>query len=169
MVSCEIRARGEVPAVVRRPGTGGQGNDSECKHSSPFPCPLACALEEPRPRHSSLFSGWTVPPFPKRRGERRNRRAPGASAGGKQGDDGRSRPELTGFPPAVGDLMIADISAVGSRHCRITSAKLSAFICVICGLLRWVAFVPSCLRVCDVGGWAPPRPLELTAAIYSRQ
>jgi len=44
---------------------------------------------------------------------RRNRRAPGASAGGKYGDDGRLRPELTRFSPA-GDHRIADCSAARS-------------------------------------------------------
>ena len=49
---------------------------------------------------------------------RRNRPAPGASAGGKHGDDGRLRPELTCFPPAGGDRQIADCSAVNLCHRR---------------------------------------------------
>ena len=39
----ENSTRGEVPAVGQRPGTGGQGDDSDRKRSSPSPCPPACA------------------------------------------------------------------------------------------------------------------------------
>jgi hypothetical protein len=42
-----------------------------------------------------------------------------ASAGGKHGDDGRVRPELTSFLPAGGDHQIAACPAVNLRHCRI--------------------------------------------------
>ena len=83
------------------------------------------ALSKRRPRHfSSPFNGW----------KRRNRRASGASAGGKRDDDGRSRPESTGFLPAGGDRMIADCSAVNLRHCRITSATISLRLCVFASL-----------------------------------
>ena len=82
---------------------------------------------------------------------RRNRRAPGALAGGKHGGDGRLRPETTGFPPVVGDRKIADVSAVNLGNAA--SRRLSASICVICGhcdgraTLRWLrVFVSSCLR-----------------------
>ena len=63
-----------------------------------------------------LFNGEEV---------RRNRRAPCASAGGKHGDDGRSRPESTWFSPAVGDRTIAVSSAVNLRHGHITSVTTS--------------------------------------------
>jgi hypothetical protein len=91
--------------------------------------------------------------LPNKREARRNRRAPGVSAGGNTGCDGRLRPELTGFPPAGGDRRIAGCSAVNCLHRRITSVRTSAFICVICGFsVASVAFVPLCLRVCDVRG-----------------
>jgi hypothetical protein len=79
---------------------------------------------------------------------RRNRRAPGASAGGKVGCDERSRSELTGFLPAVGDRQIADCSAVNPRY-RLTVSVGSS--------LRYLRYLrdlrancdgarPSCLR-----------------------
>jgi len=74
----------------------------------------------------------------------RNRRAPGASSGGKYGDDGRLRPELTCFPPVVGDREIADVSA-NARHYRIRES-----ICVYLRDLRFLRCVVGwslCLRV----------------------
>ncbi len=105
---------GEAPAVERRPGAGGQGNVSECKHSSPSPHPPACALQSAdlATRHG-LFSDGSDP-FE----VRRNRRAPGVSAGEKYGDDGRLRSELTCFAPVGGDRQIVDCSAVNLRHCH---------------------------------------------------
>ena len=86
---------------------------------------------ERRPRRFSSPSGiWSGLASRLSNGdERRNRRAPGASAGGKHGDDGRLRPELTGFSPAGGDRQIADCSAVNFRHFRITSATISLRLC----------------------------------------
>jgi hypothetical protein len=84
---------------------------------------------------------------------RRNRRAPGASSGGKTGDDGSSRPEATCFSPVGGDRQIADCSAVNPRRDLSASARSSlriCVICVICGQYARAVFVPSCLRVCDV-------------------
>ena len=157
MAVLETQAHGEVPAIVeRRPGTGGQGNDSECEHSSPFPYPPAYALEERRPHHSSSsVDEWRALPLPNMSEGRRNRRAPGTSAGGKHGCDERSRSEQTGFPPVGGDRQIAASSAVTPRHCP--SVNPSASICVICGYIamgvrRCDALAPSCLRVCDVHG-----------------
>ena len=63
-------------------------------------------------------------------GGRRNRRAPGASAGGKSDGDGCSHPEPADFLPVAGDRTIAGGSAVNLRHCRINSAAL----CVIAPL-----------------------------------
>ena len=150
----ETRARGEVPAVVgQQPGTEGQGNDSECKHSSPFSRPPARALEERRPRHSSApVVGWTTPSFKKRRGARRNRRAPGTSSGWQHGDDGRLRPEMLCCQPVDGDREIADCSAANPRHNLSVSASSSlriCVICVICGQYAGADFMPSCLHVCD--------------------
>jgi hypothetical protein len=54
--------------------------------------------------------------LPNRRRARRNRRAPGASVGGKHGCDERLRSEQTCFSPAVGDRQIADCSAVNPRY-----------------------------------------------------
>jgi len=108
--------------------------------------------EDRRPRHfPSPFNDWEgYTSFPNRREERRNRRAPGAAASGKHGNDGRLRPEMPSFSPAVGDRSIAGCSAVNPRHCRITSARTSASICVICGFLARVGglrvFVSSCLQ-----------------------
>jgi len=77
---------------------------------------------------------------PSRKAVRRNRRAPGASVGGKRGCDERLRSEQTGFPPAGGDPLIADCSAVNPRPCRITSATTSSCLCVfvfaMCAALR---------------------------------
>jgi len=108
--------------------------------------------EDRRSRHfSPSLDGWEGrASFPDRREARRNRRALRASAGGKPGCDERSRSEQTGFSPAVGDRQIAGCSTVNPRHCRITSARTSASICVICGFLARVgglrAFVSSCLQ-----------------------
>jgi hypothetical protein len=154
MAALETQARGEVPAVVeRRPGTGGRGSESECEQSSPFPRPPACTRGERRPLHPSVpVAGWTTPSLNKRRGARRNRRAPGASSGGKNGDDGRLRPEATCFPPVGGDRQIADCPAANLRHDPSVSARFSLRICfirVICGQIAMDGR-PSCLRVCDV-------------------
>ena len=124
---------------------------------------LRPALCERKPRQSSCsFYGWEGrASFPNSRRARRNRRAPGASAGGAFGLDKRSRLERTNAPPAVGDRSIAGCSAVNPRHCRITSARTSAPICVICGFLRWV----GALRVCDVGGWVALRPKSVSLCL----
>ena len=142
--------RSEVPAVERRPGTGGQGDDSDRKRSSTLPCPPACALESAGlatpPLHFMI--GGNAPLFPME--VRRNRRAPGASAGGKHGGDGCLHPELTCFPPVVGDRQIAGSSAVNLRHCCITSATN-----------------PSCLRVFVFATWAGgSAPLRLCASAF---
>ena len=75
---------------------------------------------------------------------RRNRRASGASSGGKHGGDGRLRPELTCFPPVVGDREVAGVSA-NAQHCRIRES-----ICVHLRDLRFLRCVSGwslCLRV----------------------
>ena len=89
--------------------------------------PSGLRSAERRPRHfSPLFNGWEGhASFPDRREARRNRRAPGASAGGKPGCDEHLRSEQSGFLPAVGDRQIADCSAGNPRHFRITSATTS--------------------------------------------
>ncbi len=91
------------------------------RHWSSFQRP---ALGERRPRHfSPLFNDWKGhTSFPDWREARRNRRAPGASAGGKPGCNERLRSEQSGFLPAVGDRQIAGCSAVNPRRTRITSA-----------------------------------------------
>jgi hypothetical protein len=158
MAVLETRARGEVPAVVgQRPGTGGQGNGSECEHSSPFPRPPACTRGERRPHHSFIL-------FISREGQvslslgrkaRRNRRAPGASSGGKHGDDGRLRPEMPCFPPGAAIvrsptvpppiaalqhqedyLRLSALSAVSSvarvGGLRVCDVLLCVFLCALC-------------------------------------
>ncbi len=153
MVSRETKARGEIPAVVgQRPGTGGQGNDSECKHSSPFPSPPACARGERRPRHSSSSDDeWRAPFFPNRNG-----------AGGTDALRTRrpvGRPATTNARvwsrrafhrwAAIFRSPTVPPSILGPAASR----RLSAVICVICGPIAmggWVAFVSLCLRVCDV-------------------
>jgi hypothetical protein len=153
MAALETQARGEVPAVVeRRPGTGGRGSESECEQSSPFPRPPACTRGERRPLHPSApVAGWTTPSLNKRRGARRNRRAPGASSGGKNGDDGRLRPEATCFPPVGGDRQIADLSRHQSTARPFRFGKIFPSYLLHLRYLRadcdgWAAFVPSCLR-----------------------
>ena len=154
MATCETRASGEVPAVVeRRPGTAVSGHRSERERSSPWPDTAACALEERRPRHSSSPQVYRRCALSQnRRGARRNRRAPGASSGGKHGCDERSRSEQTCFSPVVGDRKIADVFAGNPGHCTIRES-----ICVNLRDLRaywdgWVVlrclrvFVSSCLR-----------------------
>jgi len=152
MDDLETRARGEVPAVVgQRPATGGQGNDSECKHSSSMPCPPARALEERRPRHTfASFSDTAVPVSSHWKEARRNRRAPGASSGGKRGCDERLRSELAGYPPGAA-IVRSPICSAANRGTS-ASRELSAFICVICVICVHIAMdaLPLCLRDCDV-------------------
>ncbi len=176
----ENPCRGEVPAVVeRRAGIGEQGNDSDRKRSSSLPCSPACALGAQTSPLLLPCCWMDGTPLTKKRTGRRNRCDPGASAGGKHGGDGRLRPELTFFPPVSGDRQIAGGSAVNLRHGRFVSARSSLRLCVkkirvggryqlvnevggwLCASapLRsfssgWLAFVPLCLRVCDVGGCA---------------
>ncbi len=158
MAVLETRAHGEVPAVVgQRPGTGGQGNDSECKHSSPFPRPPACTRGERRPRHSSFpVGGWTAAPFQKRRGARWNRRAPGASSGGTFGRDKRSRLEWTNVPPVGGDRQIADCSAGNPRYCRLRSTTTSLRPSRLCGEKPDRSVVPARL----VSRVTPPQSMR---------
>ena len=144
----ETRARGEVPAVVkRRPRTAGPGSRSGRTRPSRMPGPAACAQGAQASPLLILCAVSTTPPSKQGRG-RRNRRAPGASAGGKAGCDERLRSEQTAFSPAGGDLQIADCSAVNFGTAA--SRRLSASICVICGQIAMggplCVFVPSCLR-----------------------
>jgi len=142
-------SRDDVLAAERRPRTAGPDTRSERKRSSRCSGPAACALGERRPRHfSPLFNSWEGhTSFPDRRETRRNRRVPGASAGGKHGCDERLRSEQSGFLPAGGDRQIADWFAVNLRHCRITSATISLRLCV---------FAPSRF-IRSVDGSAPLR------------
>jgi hypothetical protein len=95
--------RGEVPAIVeRRPANAGPGRRSERMRSSRRPDPAVCALDErslatPRP----LSADGRCLPIKKRRGARRNRRAPGASSGGQNDNDGRLRPKMPCCPPGA--------------------------------------------------------------------
>ncbi len=153
----ESLSRGEAPTAGRS-GTGGQGNDSDRKRSSTLPCPPACASESAGlatpPLH--FMVGENTPLFPME--VRRNRRAPGASAGGKPGCDERLRSEQSGFLPAGGDRQIAACSAVNPRHCCITSATnplcLRVFVFVTWARLRrraatpWQASGSAPLRLC---------------------
>jgi len=147
----ENSARGEVLAAERRPRTAGTSPSSDRERSSLEFVPAACALGAQaspllrRPRHfSPLFNGWEGhTSFPNRRKARRNRRAPGASAGGKPGCDERLRSEQTGFSPAVGDRQIAGCSAINPRHYCITSATTSLRPLRLCGFLGRAA-----LRLC---------------------
>ena len=103
MAVLETRARSEVPAVVeRRPETAGPDNRFRRKRPARCHGPAARALEERRPRHSFVsISNTVVPVTPQWEKARRNRRAPGASSGGKRGCDERSREEQTGCPPGA--------------------------------------------------------------------
>ena len=97
------------------------------------------------PLPSSPVVRWMAPPLPKKRKNRRNRRAPGTSAGGKHGCDERSRSDQTGSSPVGGDRKIADVSAVNRRHCRIKDAIWAIW--VICGQFARAGRRPSCLCV----------------------
>jgi hypothetical protein len=88
--------------------------------------------------------------------ERWNRRAPGASAGGKPGCDERLRSKQTGFPQVVGDRTIADVFAGNLRHCRITSVATS---------LRLRAFAP--LRFFGCAGVSASLRLPASAFCFS--
>jgi hypothetical protein len=133
-------------------GTTGPGNRLESELSCRFPGPVACALEERRPRHfSSSFKWWVRHVFlPTHRKERQNRRATGTSAGEKTGGDEHSRSEQTGFSPAAGDLQIACRSAVNERdHFQPQRPPLCVFaplrggwtggLCVLCGSSGWAS------------------------------
>jgi len=131
------------------PPNGGQGPLERApvpiasdRHWSSFQRP---ALWERRPRHfSPPFDGWEGhASFPDRREGRRNRRAPGASAGGAFGRDKRSRLERTNVSPAVGDRSIAGCSAINPRHYCITSTTTSLRPLRLCGFLGQAA-----LRLC---------------------
>ncbi len=153
MVSRETRARDEIPAVAeRRPGTTGPDNRFGRKRPARCHGPAASALEERRPRHS-LFSFKVEEQTSVSRGGEAEPMRPGRVGRWEARRRRRLRPKLTRFSPADGDRQIADCSAGTLRHCRITSVRLSASICVICGFLRWVGglcvFVSSCLR-CSV-------------------
>jgi len=162
MDDLETRARREDLAVVgRRPRTTGAGHHSERERSSRWPAPADCALEKRSPRHSSSpLIVWMVSSVPNRREARRNRRAPGSSAGGEHGCDERSRSEKTCFSPVGGDRQVVDCSAVNYGYDLSISARSSLPIRVYLRDLRanrdgWRCdvFVSLCLRVCDVRGW----------------
>ena len=155
MAFLETRARGEVPAAVeRRPGTTGPDNRFGRKRPARCHGPEACPLEERRPRHSSSpVTRWMAPPLPSKRMGRRNRRAPGASAGGKYGGDGRLRPEWTCFPPGavIARSPTVPPSIPGTAYPFLWDLpRVICVICVICGQIAMVrglrVFVSSCLR-----------------------
>ena len=76
--------------------------NASVRHGVPTQRP---ALAKRRPRHfSSSLNGWEGHVLHyNNTEERQNRRANGASAGEKRGDDKRSRSELASFSPATGD------------------------------------------------------------------
>ena len=86
-------------------------------------------------------------PLPTREGLGGTDAPQGAASGGKNGDDGRLRPEATCFPPVGGDRQIADCSAAISRH-----RNIKRTICVYLRDLRFFplggrpTFVSLCLR-----------------------
>jgi len=126
-----------------------RNNRSESKLSSRSSGPAACALEERSPRHSSaLGGGRTAPPLPKGRGARRNRRAPGASAGGKFDGDGCLHPDPAGFPPVGGDRQIADLFRRQSTVRPIRFGKI---------FLAYLRYLRYLWANCD--GWATLRCL----------
>jgi hypothetical protein len=144
----ETRTRGEVPTVVgRRPETGGRGNNSECKHSSPFPCPPACTRDERRPRHFSLpFNSWGASLPPKLEWKPDGTDAPRA----------RRPVSCTATTDAcvrrcraahrLAAIVRSPICSAANR-CTVASGELSASICVICGFFRCDGGRSSCLRV----------------------
>jgi len=105
MDSYRFAKTGEIPVVIGRPGTTGSGNRFESELSCRFPDPVACALEERRPRlFSSPFIGWKALTLHYNNiEERQNRRAFGTSAGEKTDSDGCLHLESSVFSPATGD------------------------------------------------------------------
>jgi hypothetical protein len=128
---------GEAPWPSDGHGATGPGNRHESSLSRRFSGPVACALEERRPRHfsSSLNSlEGHAPPSQYEREERQNRRAMGTSAGEKAGGDGCSHPESSVFSPAAGDLQIACRSAFNKRKRFSNLASASLRLCAFASL-----------------------------------
>jgi hypothetical protein len=158
-----VTSSGETPWPSNGHGITGSGNRLESELSCRFPDPVVCALAERRSRHfSSSFNGWVRhAPSPKHaREERQNRRAKGALAGEKTGDDGCLYPESSGFSPAAGDHSIACRSAANKRDRLSRSAFASLRLCVFAPLrsLRFVVGRVDLrylrdLRANWVGGW----------------
>jgi hypothetical protein len=128
----------QPPAIVAAPRTADIRSVERRPRRFSSPSDIGCA-------YGSLLSKGRA---------RRNRRAPGASAGGTNGSDGRLRPELTWVPPVVSDRMIADVSAVNPGHLGITSATTSLRLCAFAviwvgGRLCVSALCSSGLPVCS--------------------
>jgi len=149
-------SRGRLEHVARfRPSNDGRGplgrtiaSDASVRRDVATQRPAlskSAGLATPQP----LLADGRRRPSNKRRGARRNRRAPGALAGGKLGCDERSRSEQTSFPPVGGDRRIADCSAANPRYDFSVSARFSLRICVICVICGQIAMGgrPLCLRV----------------------
>jgi len=146
MAFLEIRARGEVPAVVgQRPGTAGPDIRFGRKRSSQRPGSAARALEERRPRHSSpSFAGWKAPHF--QAGEGRGgtdaprARRPVRSTAETNARVRSNRASHRGWRSSDRRLFRRQ-----SRHCSIK--EIICVICVICGQIAMGA-MGAALRFC---------------------
>ena len=117
--------------------------------AAPRNADLRSVERRPRCFRSPSDIGWAYGSLLSKGRARRNRRAPGASAGWTHGSDGRKRPELTWVPSVVGDRTIADVSAVNPRHLGITSATTSLRLCAFAPLRSFgCASVSASLRLC---------------------
>ena len=139
--------------ITRPPGLNHRGTETQSSDTEPSHTSQTRRHEDiatPPTAHGETADHADHADSPRGFNAWRDQRAPSAAAGGKYGNDGRLRPELTYFPPVGGDRQIAGCSAVNPRHCYI---KVS--ICVhlrdlrFLALCGWAIFVPSCLRVCD--------------------
>jgi len=151
MAVLETRTRGEVPAVVeRRSGTAGPDSRSGRERPSRMSCPAACALlSAGLAIHNWWMDGATS--SKQEKGEAEPTRpgrvvrwvawlrrtlafgADGLSTGGRRSSDRRS------VPPSI------------SGYAAPRQREPLRVLCVFAVFLgRWVAFVSSCLRVCDV-------------------
>ena len=114
--------------AVGRPGTAGNGINSETELSCRIPFPAASALSERWSRHFFFpFNGrgWHAPSSLSGKGKRQNRRACGTAAGENPANDESSLSETAGFSPATGDP-IACRSTLKVRY-RLTFSAIASW------------------------------------------
>jgi len=163
-------AEGCMPRLIARRGPGrrtardrrtGGPLQPQAVVAAPRTADLRSVERRPR-RYRSPSDIWWPCGSPIIKGRaRRNRRAPGASAGGAFGRDKRLRLERTNVPPAVGDRSIAGCSTGNFRHCRIMSATTSLRLCAFAPLRSFaMAGVSASLRLCASALWPSVFPVR---------